>query len=88
MAHNLKNFHRLLSTVPDSLLTDNGYNVKALCNQNGPLNAEGTAIVPGDMIIFEGKLTGLESAFDAFVVDKNKNHQWAKEKLREASWRS
>jgi len=80
-------YHELLTTVPDSLLTSNGYPKQTDCNCNGPLNAEKTALIRGDRIIFGEKDTDLESDFDAFVVEKNKDHTWAKTRTESTDWR-
>lgn len=88
MSHNNFKYHELLATVPDSLLQKHGYLIKAECNRNGPLNSEGTAIIFGDRIVFEGKETKLESVFNTYVVSKDKDHKWATTRVDSPEWRS
>ena len=86
MKPNRFNYHELLSTVPDALLTQHGYLVKDDCNSRGRVS--NGAVVRGSSVIFRGKFTELESDFDAYVVFKNKNVKWAKAVVESAAWRT
>ena len=80
-----KNFkyHKLTNSVGDSLLIANGYPKKTDCNRNGT-GIDGSW---GNEIIFGSKTSNLESDFDSFVIEKDKDYAWAKTTTESLSWR-
>ncbi len=81
----MMNFHHLAPEVPDSLLIEHGYHPFSKCNKKGSPDEDG--VWARDEMVFQGKETELELAFDEWVLEKNMDCARAKSITRSVEWR-